>query len=111
MTSVDPLVSLIPQNDLDLIPVHLRENLAGIIRMKDYQIHSSNEKCEQLQADLRDRQRELNGYRVKHQMAEEFSLKMREQLRNVEETLQKARRDYYDIVIGKFTFPLLRHHT
>ncbi|XP_074600284.1 nucleoprotein TPR-like [Brevipalpus obovatus] len=50
---------------------------------------------------ISDTERENNFLKIKYEMAEEFSLQLKRQLKNVEDTLQKSRREFYDVVIEK----------
>lgn len=93
-------------NELSLLPSHVRLKLESLVNGNEVNLKLLKEQFDQHKADSERRftsfEREINGYKIKLQMSEDFSIKLREQLKNVEDTLQRSRREYYDVVIGKY---------
>jgi len=100
------LSTTLTSNELNLLPSHVRLKIESLINGKEVNLKLLKDQFDHYKIDCERRitafEREINGYKIKHQMSDDFSIKLREQLKNVEDTLQKSRREYYNIVIGNY---------
>lgn len=52
---------------------------------------------------LSETERDDNLVRIKYQLAQEFATQLKTQLKSVEETLQRSKREYAEVVFGEFS--------
>ena len=90
--------------ELRALPARLKFKIDEYIHGKNLAIATARDQLNTFKADSERRnlalEREISGYKIKLQMSEDFAIKLREQLKTVEDTLQKSRLEFYEAIIG-----------
>lgn len=100
------LAEVLNDDEISSTPSNVRVKLEALLESKNMQLESIRHQLTSAHADTEkanfDLERELQQTKLKLQMSEEFSDKIKKQLKEVEDSLQKSRRDLFEAMHGMF---------